>query len=89
VIQDSVAAGGLRITARRQLGPHYAVTLHEWHARFLAGWGKIAAAGFDPVFRRMWDFYLSYCEAGFRAGYLDAWQFALHKPAESIRSRGD
>jgi cyclopropane-fatty-acyl-phospholipid synthase len=88
-IQDSVTVVGLEIDSRRRLGPHYAHTLHEWREKFLAGWGRVAAAGFDPVFRRMWDFYLSYCEAGFRAGYLDAWQFALRKPAEPIPSRGD
>jgi cyclopropane-fatty-acyl-phospholipid synthase len=55
-------------------------TLHEWRTRFLDGWDRVAAAGFDPVFRRMWDFYLSYCEAGFRSGYLDAWQVGMVKP---------
>jgi cyclopropane-fatty-acyl-phospholipid synthase len=79
-VEANVAAVGLAITARRRLGPHYARTLQEWRKQFLAGWGQIATAGFDPVFRRMWDFYLSYCAAGFRAGYLDAWQFGLHKP---------
>jgi cyclopropane-fatty-acyl-phospholipid synthase len=78
-VEDNVATAGLSVTARRQLGPHYARTLHEWRSRFHDGWGRVAAAGFDPVFRRMWDFYLSYCEAGFRAGYLDAWQFGLRK----------
>jgi cyclopropane-fatty-acyl-phospholipid synthase len=58
-IQENVAAVGLRISSRRQLGPHYALTLHEWRERFLAGWDKVAEAGFDPVFSRMWDFYLS------------------------------
>jgi cyclopropane-fatty-acyl-phospholipid synthase len=79
-VEANVASVGLAITARRRLGPHYARTLQEWRKQFLAGWGQIATAGFDPVFRRMWDFYLSYCAAGFRAGYLDAWQFGLHKP---------
>lgn len=79
-IQDNVDSAGLRITARRRLGPHYARTLHEWRDGFLAGWDKVAAAGFDPVFRRMWDFYLAYCEAGFRSGYLDAWQVGMRKP---------
>ncbi len=87
-IQDNVATAGLQMTSRRQLGPHYALTLHEWRERFHAGWGRIAEAGFDPVFRRMWDFYLAYCEAGFRAGYLDAWQFSLRKPGSRLPSDG-
>ncbi|RSM90543.1 class I SAM-dependent methyltransferase [Kibdelosporangium aridum] len=82
-IQDNVDNAGLRVVMQRQLGPHYARTLHEWRARFLAGWDKVAAAGFDPVFRRMWDFYLAYCEAGFRARYLDAWQLGLVKPGHA------
>lgn len=82
-IQTNVDRIGLRIETRRQLGPHYARTLREWRARFMAGWDRVAAAGFDPVFRRMWDFYLSYCEAGFRSGYLDVWQFGLVKPSHA------
>jgi cyclopropane-fatty-acyl-phospholipid synthase len=80
-VEANAAAVGLAIKSRRQLGQDYARTLYEWRQRFQAGWGLTAAAGFDPVFRRMWDFYLSYCEAGFKAGYLDTWQFELHKPA--------
>ncbi|MET0234166.1 MAG: cyclopropane-fatty-acyl-phospholipid synthase family protein [Kibdelosporangium sp.] len=79
-IQDNVDNVGLRITEQRRLGPHYAKTLNEWRTRFLDGWDKVAAAGFDPVFRRMWEFYLSYCEAGFRSRYLDAWQLGMVKP---------
>jgi cyclopropane-fatty-acyl-phospholipid synthase len=81
-IQDNVDSVGLRITEQRRLGPHYAKTLNEWRTRFLDGWDKVAAAGFDPVFRRMWDFYLSYCEAGFRSRYLDAWQLGMIKPVK-------
>ncbi|XVS62238.1 class I SAM-dependent methyltransferase [Actinosynnema sp. CA-299493] len=70
---------GLAITQRRPLGQDYATTLRHWRTRFLAGWDQVAAAGFDPAFRRTWEFYLAYCEAGFRSGYLDVWQFGLTK----------
>ena len=41
----------------------------------------MAALGFDETFRRMWEFYLAYCEAGFRVGYLDVYQLSLqHRP---------
>jgi cyclopropane-fatty-acyl-phospholipid synthase len=40
----------------------------------------VAALGFDSTFRRMWEFYLAYCEAGFRVGYLDVFQFSLARP---------
>ncbi|MET0133052.1 MAG: cyclopropane-fatty-acyl-phospholipid synthase family protein [Kibdelosporangium sp.] len=78
-VQQNADTVGLQVAVRRQLGRHYARTLQEWRTRFLAGWDQVAAAGFDPVFRRMWEFYLSYCEAGFRSGYLDVWQFGLVK----------
>jgi cyclopropane-fatty-acyl-phospholipid synthase len=76
-VRANAAAAGLDITERHGLGRHYARTLHHWRARFLAGWDQVGAAGFDPVFRRMWEFYLAYSEAGFRAGYLDVWQFGM------------
>jgi cyclopropane-fatty-acyl-phospholipid synthase len=69
----------LRITERRALGPSYARTLSTWRDRFLERWEAVAALGFDETFRRMWVFYLSYFEAGFRADYLDVWQFRMDK----------
>ncbi|MFB9903075.1 class I SAM-dependent methyltransferase [Allokutzneria oryzae] len=69
----------LRIAERRSLGLDYAHTLRQWHQRFEANWSTIAAHGFDGTFKRMWEFYLGYCEAGFRSGYLDVWQFGFEK----------
>jgi cyclopropane-fatty-acyl-phospholipid synthase len=68
---------GLRIDRRRPLGVHYAQTLRQWRQRFLAAWPQIAGLGFDETFRRMWEFYLAYSEAGFRGGYLNVWQFGM------------
>jgi cyclopropane-fatty-acyl-phospholipid synthase len=68
---------GLEVTERHGLGPHYARTLRHWRERFVANGHLVADAGFDRTFRRMWEFYLAYCEAGFRAGYLDVWQFGM------------
>ncbi|MHA6622647.1 class I SAM-dependent methyltransferase [Pseudonocardia sp. DLS-67] len=68
---------GLRIVERRSLGPDYARTLAHWRGTFLDRWEDVAALGFDGTFRRMWEFYLAYCEAGFRVGYLDAFQFSF------------
>jgi cyclopropane-fatty-acyl-phospholipid synthase len=67
----------LRAVERRSLGPDYARTLAQWRRTFLDRWEEVAALGFDETFRRMWEFYLGYCEAGFRVGYLDVHQFAL------------
>ncbi|GAA2539980.1 SAM-dependent methyltransferase [Pseudonocardia hydrocarbonoxydans] len=68
---------GLRIAERRSLGPDYARTLAHWGERFRARWETVAGLGFDETFRRMWEFYLAYCEAGFRVGYLDVHQLSL------------
>jgi cyclopropane-fatty-acyl-phospholipid synthase len=70
---------GLRISQRRPLGVHYAQTLRLWRQRFLAAWPEVAGLGFDETFRRMWEFYLAYSEAGFRGGYLNVWQFGMAK----------
>ncbi len=68
---------GLRVSERRSLGPDYARTLAHWLERFDSNWKDVAALGFDETFRRMWEFYLAYCEAGFRVGYLDVHQLSL------------
>ncbi len=68
---------GLRIAERRSLGPDYVRTLAQWRENFMSRWETVAALGFDETFRRMWEFYLAYCEAGFRVGYLDVHQLSL------------
>ena len=60
-----------------RIGRHYAHTLRLWRERFLANWVEVEALGFDDAFRRMWEFYLAYCEAGFRAGALGVSQLGL------------
>jgi cyclopropane-fatty-acyl-phospholipid synthase len=67
----------LRVTRQRELGPHYARTLRLWRERFLSQWPRIHAQGFDETFRRMWEFYLAYSEAGFRSGYLGVSQLQM------------
>jgi cyclopropane-fatty-acyl-phospholipid synthase len=75
--QIAGTAGGLSIEQRRDFGPSYANTLRLWRERFTARSGEVANLGFDAVFRRIWEFYLAYSEAGFRAGYLGVSQLAL------------
>jgi cyclopropane-fatty-acyl-phospholipid synthase len=76
---------GLRIDGVDAFGPHYAETLRRWRDTFGARWPQIRTHGFDETFRRKWEFYLGYCEAGFRSGYLDVAQIRLRKPAEGAR----
>ncbi|TWD83223.1 cyclopropane-fatty-acyl-phospholipid synthase [Kribbella amoyensis] len=70
---------GLQAQVLRHLGPDYARTLRIWRNRFVDQWPNIAALGFDETFKRMWEFYLAYSEAGFRSGYLDDVQLLLTK----------
>ena len=77
-IENSLASSTrLRITARDDLGAHYAETLKIWRARFCAHSDELDRLGFDEIFNRMWTFYLSYSEAGFRAGYIGVSQLTL------------
>lgn len=62
---------GLNLVDTEFFGQSYARTLAEWSARFLKSWADIQTLGFDERFRRLWLYYLSYCEAGFRAGVTD------------------
>ncbi|MGE0419711.1 MAG: class I SAM-dependent methyltransferase, partial [Acetobacteraceae bacterium] len=71
---------GLTLRSVETFGDSYARTLAVWRQKFHAGWPAIAAQGFDSRFRRMWDYYLAYCEGGFRAGAIDVGLFALVRP---------
>jgi cyclopropane-fatty-acyl-phospholipid synthase len=77
-IENSLTeATRLRITGREDFGAHYAETLRIWRERFRARDDEVAGLGFDEVFNRMWNFYLCYSEAGFRAGYIGVSQLTL------------
>ena len=77
-IDDTLAAHTtLRVAHQRELGPHYARTLRLWRERFHEQWPHIQRLGFDDTFRRMWEFYLAYSEAGFRSGYLGVSQLQM------------
>jgi len=68
---------GLAWTGVNRFGQHYAETLRRWAETFEAAWDEVRPLGFDERFRRLWRFYLSYCEAGFRTGRTDVVQLAL------------
>jgi cyclopropane-fatty-acyl-phospholipid synthase len=55
----------------------YAKTLAIWRENFIKVWSNIAPLGFDETFKRMWEFYLSYCEAGFKSKNIDLIQFSM------------
>ncbi|MER7249196.1 DUF1365 family protein [Kribbella sp. NPDC000426] len=62
-----------------RFGPDYAETLRRWRRQFIANWSAVRAQGFDEDFRRTWEFYLAYSEAGFASGYLDVGQLLLRR----------
>jgi cyclopropane-fatty-acyl-phospholipid synthase len=62
------------------IGPHYALTLARWKERFLANREKIVELGFAETFIRRWEYYFSYCQAGFAQQYIDDLQIVLTRP---------
>ena len=70
-MRGEIERAGLTLESVEFFGPSYAETLAEWRRRFEAAWQDIAAMGFPPRFRRLWDYYLCYCEAGFKSGAVD------------------
>lgn len=75
------AAAGLTTTAQYHFGQDYAETLRRWSQGFNAAEETIVGQGFDLSFRRIWQLYFAYCEAGFDEGRTDVVQFLLQKPA--------
>ena len=71
IIRREAARAGLHLVAHESFGVSYAKTLAEWRRRFLQRWPQIEALGFDLRFKRMWEFYLAYCEVGFAVGAVN------------------
>jgi len=78
-LMQEISRAGLTWQSAARYGQDYAHTLAQWAARFQAAWRAITELGFDERFRRLWLFYLSYCEAGFRTGRTDVLQVSLAK----------
>ena len=80
-LREQFDRAGLSFDAMEQFGEDYARTLNAWLQSFRHAWRDLQPLGFDERFRRMWEFYLAYCEAGFRTGRVNVAQFALSKAA--------
>ena len=76
-LYELFARHGLTITDLHRFGQDYATTLGIWRRRFISNWLAIREQGFDERFFRLWDYYLTYCEAGFRLGRTDVVQIRL------------
>ena len=79
-MQAEAARAGLKFETVERFGSSYASTLVEWRTRFRAHWPEIQKLGFDERFRRMWEYYLTYCEVGFERGDVDAGIYRITKP---------
>ena len=77
LLRKHVEDAGLIWRDAQAFGQDYARTLSEWTQRFLASWDAIAPLGFDDRFKKLWRFYLAYCEAGFRAESTDVVQVSV------------
>ncbi len=70
-LKAEVEGAGLRFDSTDSYGLHYARTLAEWQERFQTAWPELQSQGFDTRFKRMWEQYLWYCQAGFSVGTID------------------
>jgi cyclopropane-fatty-acyl-phospholipid synthase len=70
---------GVPVIRERIFGQDYAKTLAIWRSNFRAAWPNLMPAGFDDRFRRLWEYYLAYCEAGFLSGNIDVRQVVFAK----------
>ena len=77
VLRDYANDTGLEIKEYNSYGNHYSNTLKLWRNEFQKKWIDVSKQGFDLTFKRMWNFYLSYCEAGFKSKNIDLVQFSL------------
>ena len=76
-LQNYVDKNGLKFNEYNSYANHYSETLIVWREIFNKKWDLIKKQGFDLKFKRMWEFYLSYCEAGFKSKNIDLIQFSL------------
>jgi cyclopropane-fatty-acyl-phospholipid synthase len=80
IVKDQARRAGLVLQAEEEFAASYVRTLIEWRARFNRAWSRIAGLGFDEGFRRLWNYYLVYCEAGFESGALSVRLYTFERP---------
>lgn len=80
MLAAAARASDLKLFNLEDIGASYALTLAHWRRRFHAAEAQVRALGYDERFRRLWDFYLAYCEGGFRERSIGDVQMLLVKP---------
>jgi cyclopropane-fatty-acyl-phospholipid synthase len=78
-LDQHIDQAGLAKTGEHLFGLSYAKTLSIWRREFLRNWDSISKLGYSRKFRRMWEYYFCYCEAGFRRGTIDVGHYFLQK----------
>ncbi len=76
-MENLIKKKGLKLEKINTYSDDYAKTLATWRKNFLGAWEKISPLGFDEYFKRMWEFYLSYCEGGFKSRNINLIQFTM------------
>ena len=79
ILKDLAQKSGMNFSKEDIFGHDYADTLVDWRKSFQAAWPNIQPMGFDQRFKRMWEFYLHYCEAGFRSENIDVRQMVFKR----------
>ena len=80
MLEASARASDLRLLNHEDIGASYAITLSHWRKRFLARLDGVRQLGYDERFVRMWEYYLCYCEGGFRERSIGAAQMLFARP---------
>jgi cyclopropane-fatty-acyl-phospholipid synthase len=81
IMRGEITRAGFELKELKTFGDSYALTLADWNRRFQDAWTSIQTFGFDKRFKHMWEYYLAYCEAGFRAGILDVGLYVIGRPS--------
>jgi len=83
LIRRHIETAGLSLRSIETFGQSYALTLAAWRERFQKAWPRALQLGFDERFKRTWEYYLAYCEAGFRSELLDVGLYKIVRPGNA------
>ena len=81
IMLEQIKQAKMKFISLENFGKSYAYTLNEWNRRFQRAWPEIEAMGHSKKFKRTWEYYLAYCEGGFRSGSIDVGLYVMEKPA--------
>ena len=85
IIYSLADQNNLSICQEKSLRKDYAKTLEMWRRNFLNSWKRLENMGYSKEFKRLWEYYLTYCEEGFRAETINVYQFLLKKINEKSK----